>query len=66
MPCFEILKFMLACEELLSFVDSKGGPVGLTTEERRTIHIYERLLSAIIPDQQEQYEQKKHQSYWQT
>jgi hypothetical protein len=53
MPRFEILKFMLACEELLSFVDSKGGPVGLTTEERRTINIYERLLSAI--DQQEQY-----------
>jgi hypothetical protein len=36
MPRFEILKFMLACEELLSFVDSKGGPVGLTTEERRS------------------------------
>ena len=66
MPRFEILKFMLACEELLSFVDSKGGAVGLTTEERRTINLYERILSARVPDQQEQYEQKEHQSSWQT
>lgn len=66
MPRFEILKFMLSCEELLSFVDSKGGPVGLTTEDEERRTIYERILSARVPDQQEHYEQKEHQSSWQT
>jgi hypothetical protein len=60
MTRFEVLDFIFSCESLLSFVQSQGGATGLTADERKTITIYKKMLSAVIPDQDEEHEEGKY------
>jgi hypothetical protein len=48
---FEILKFMLACEQFLAFVRLNGGVAALTMDERQRIMTYQKLLSALMLQQ---------------
>jgi hypothetical protein len=50
---FEILKFMVACEQFLSFVRLNGGAAGLTVDERRRIMVYQKMISALISQQEQ-------------
>ena len=50
---FEILKFMVVCEQFLSFVRSNGGGAGLTIDERRRIATYQKMISALIYQQEQ-------------
>jgi len=50
---FEILKFMVVCEQFLSFVRSNGGVAGLTIDERRRIMTYQKMISALVCQQEQ-------------
>jgi|RhiMetdeSRZDD1v2_1073273.scaffolds.fasta_scaffold2603387_1 hypothetical protein len=56
---FEILRFMVACEQFLSFIRSVGGGEGLTIDERRRILMYLKMLLALI-HQQELVKREEH------
>jgi predicted HTH transcriptional regulator len=50
---FEILRFMVACEQFLSFIRSVGGEEGLTIDERRRIMMYQKMILALIHQQEQ-------------
>jgi len=44
----EVLRFMLACEQFLAFVQLNGGVSILNLEDRRRILAYQRLINVIM------------------
>ena len=56
---FEILRFMVACEQFLSFIRSVGGGEGLAIDERRRVIIYQKMILALI-HQQEVVKREEH------
>jgi hypothetical protein len=49
----EILRFMVACEQFLTFVRLNGGEKGLTMDERHRIMTYQRMISALLNQPQQ-------------
>jgi hypothetical protein len=49
---FEILRFMVACEQFLSFIRSVGGGGGLAIDERRRIMVYHKMILGLIHKQE--------------
>ena len=56
---FEILRFMVAYEQFLSFLRSVSGGEGLTIDERRRIMMYPKMILALI-HQQELVKREEH------
>jgi len=44
---------MVVCEQFLSFVRSNGGVAGLTIDERRRIMTYQKMISALVCQQEQ-------------